>query len=105
MTVLVGGMRALGANVGRTRHGDLTDRPETLTNDFFVNLLDTGTEEGIRVAENVFDVGIAPRTRSPGAPRPSTSPRLQLRLRADAEAGATRRRSSSGTSSMRGSRS
>ena len=44
MTVLVGGMRALGANAGRTRHGVLTDRPETLTNDFFVNLLDMGTE-------------------------------------------------------------
>jgi len=37
-------MRALGANSGRTRHGVLTDRPETLTNDFFVNLLDMGTE-------------------------------------------------------------
>ena len=56
MTVLVGGMRALGANVGRTRHGDLTDRPETLTNDFFVNLLDTGTEwKASASAENVFD--------------------------------------------------
>jgi catalase-peroxidase len=56
MTVLVGGMRALGANVGRTRHGVLTDRPETLTNDFFVNLLDTGTEwKASASAENVFD--------------------------------------------------
>ena len=74
MTVLVGGMRALGANVGRTRHGDLTDRPETLTNDFFVNLLDTGTEwKASASAENVFDGRIRPRTRSPGAPRPSTS--------------------------------
>ena len=56
MTVLVGGMRALGANVGRTRHGVLTDRPETLTNDFFVNLLDMGTEwKASASAENVFD--------------------------------------------------
>jgi catalase-peroxidase len=56
MTVLVGGMRALGANVGRTRHGVLTDRPETLTNDFFVNLLDMGTEwKASASAETVFD--------------------------------------------------
>ncbi len=44
MTVLIGGMRALNANVGQSRHGVLTDRPGTLTNDFFVNLLDMGTE-------------------------------------------------------------
>ena len=42
MTVLVGGMRALGANVGGSQHGVFTDRPGTLTNDFFVNLLDAG---------------------------------------------------------------
>jgi catalase-peroxidase len=44
MTVLVGGMRALNANFGQSRHGVFTDRPETLTNDFFVNLLDMRTE-------------------------------------------------------------
>ena len=44
MTVLVGGMRALGANCGKSAHGVFTDRPETLTNDFFVNLLDMRTE-------------------------------------------------------------
>ena len=44
MTVLVGGMRALGANFGQSRHGMLTKRSETLTNDFFVNLLDMGTQ-------------------------------------------------------------
>ncbi len=43
MTVLVGGMRALNANHGQTKHGVFTDRPGTLTNDFFVNLLDIGT--------------------------------------------------------------
>jgi catalase-peroxidase len=43
MTVLVGGLRVLGANVGRSRHGVFTKRPETLTNDFFVNLLDMRT--------------------------------------------------------------
>ena len=44
MTVLVGGMRVLNTNVGATKHGVLTERPESLTNDFFVNLLDMGTE-------------------------------------------------------------
>jgi len=44
MTVLVGGMRALNANAGQTRHGVFTDRPDTLSNDFFVNLLDMSTE-------------------------------------------------------------
>ncbi|WP_159587834.1 catalase/peroxidase HPI [Chelativorans xinjiangense] len=44
MTVLVGGLRVLGANHGQSRHGVFTKRPETLTNDFFVNLLDMGTE-------------------------------------------------------------
>jgi catalase-peroxidase len=43
MTVLVGGMRVLNTNVGQTKHGVFTDRPEALTNDFFVNLLDMGT--------------------------------------------------------------
>ena len=44
MTVLVGGMRALNANVGQAKHGVFTTRPETLTNDFFVNLLDMNTK-------------------------------------------------------------
>jgi catalase-peroxidase len=43
MTVLVGGMRVLNTNVGQTKHGVFTDRPEALTNDFFVNLVDMGT--------------------------------------------------------------
>ncbi|ANP51323.1 catalase-peroxidase [Streptomyces griseochromogenes] len=43
MTVLVGGLRVLGANSGESKHGVLTDKPGTLTNDFFVNLLDMGT--------------------------------------------------------------
>jgi catalase-peroxidase len=56
MTVLVGGLRALGATAGHTPHGVLTDRPETLTNDFFVNVLDMGTEwKPSASAENVFD--------------------------------------------------
>jgi len=44
MTILVGGLRVLGANVGKSKHGVFTNRPEKLTNDFFVNLLDMGTE-------------------------------------------------------------
>jgi len=44
MTVLVGGMRALNANFGQSKHGVFTKRPETLTNDFFVNLLDMNTK-------------------------------------------------------------
>ncbi|HET7716424.1 MAG TPA: peroxidase family protein, partial [Bauldia sp.] len=44
MTVLVGGLRVLGANVGQSRHGVFTKRPGTLTNDFFVNLLDMGVQ-------------------------------------------------------------
>ena len=44
MTVLVGGLRVLGANAGQSAHGVFTKRPGTLTNDFFVNLLDMGTE-------------------------------------------------------------
>src|SRR5207248_2334926 len=56
MTVLIGGMRALNANVGQSPHGVFTDRPETLTNDFFVNLLDMSTEWKPSVsAENVYE--------------------------------------------------
>jgi catalase-peroxidase len=56
MTVLLGGMRALGANHGGTPHGVLTDRPGTLTNDFFVNLLDMRTEwKGSAEVENVYE--------------------------------------------------
>ena len=44
MTVLVGGLRVLGANAGNAKHGVFTEKPETLSNDFFVNLLDMGTE-------------------------------------------------------------
>jgi catalase-peroxidase len=44
MTVLVGGLRVLGANAGGSKHGVFTNKPETLTNDFFVNLLDMGTQ-------------------------------------------------------------
>jgi catalase-peroxidase len=56
VTLLVGGLRALNANFGKTGHGVFTDRPETLTNDFFVNLLDMGTEwKPSKTDENVYD--------------------------------------------------
>jgi catalase-peroxidase len=56
MTVLIGGMRALNANVGQSRHGIFTRRPETLTNDFFVNLLDMGTEwRAVSEAKDTFE--------------------------------------------------
>ena len=55
MTVLVGGLRVLGANHGKSPHGVFTIRPATLTNDFFVNLLDMGTEWKATSDENVFE--------------------------------------------------
>jgi len=56
MTALVGGMRALGANTGGTPHGVFTDRAGTLSNDFFVNLLDMGTEwKATSDAEDLFE--------------------------------------------------
>jgi catalase-peroxidase len=55
MTVLVGGMRALNANAGQSKHGVLTSRPGTLTNDFFVNLLDMRTAWQRSRTEGVFE--------------------------------------------------
>jgi catalase-peroxidase len=56
MTVLIGGLRALNANFGQSQHGVFTHRPETLTNDFFVNLIDMGTEwKASASAENEFE--------------------------------------------------
>src|SRR5579862_8301708 len=65
MTVLVGGMRALNANFGQTKHGVFTKRPETLTNDFFVNLLDMNTEWKPSMAEGVYEG----RDRATGKPK------------------------------------
>ncbi|MFJ9547647.1 catalase/peroxidase HPI [Streptomyces erythrochromogenes] len=56
MTVLIGGMRVLNTGFRQSRHGVFTDRPETLTNDFFVNLLDMGTQwKASATDENVFE--------------------------------------------------
>jgi catalase-peroxidase len=66
MTVLVGGMRALNTNFGQSRHGIFTDRPETLTNDFFVNLLDISTAWRPSVSDkNVYEG----RDRTTGEPK------------------------------------
>ena len=81
MTALVGGMRALNTNVGQSRQGIFTDRPETLSNDFFVNLLDTGREwKPVSEAEDVFegrDRGTG-EVRWTGLPR---RPRLRIEFR------------------------
>ena len=55
MTALVGGLRVLGANTGGSAHGVLTDRPGTLSNDFFVNLLDMSTEWSASSSQGVFE--------------------------------------------------
>ena len=55
MTVLVGGLRVLGANAGNSKHGVFTKRPGTLTNDFFVNLLDMGTEWQPAGSDGVYE--------------------------------------------------
>jgi catalase-peroxidase len=56
MTVLVGGMRALNTNFGQSKHGVFTNRPETLTNDFFVNLLDMNTKwQPSSTSEGVYE--------------------------------------------------
>ena len=55
MTVLIGGLRALNANYGKAKHGVLTNRPETLTNDFFVNLLDMNTKWEPANSEGVYE--------------------------------------------------
>jgi len=66
MTALVGGMRVLNANVGGTQHGVFTKRPEALTNDFFVNLLDMGTEwKAVSQDADVFEG----RDRKTGEPK------------------------------------
>ena len=66
MTVLIGGMRALNANVGQSRHGVFTQRPETLSNDFFVNLLDMNTSWQ---KSTTFEGVLEGRDRATGEPK------------------------------------
>ena len=66
MTVLIGGLRALNANFGQSEHGIFTKRPETLTNDFFVNLLDMNTKwQKSATSEGVLEG----RDRATGEPK------------------------------------
>jgi catalase-peroxidase len=74
MTVLIGGMRVLNANFGQSQHGVFTKRPETLTNDFFVNLLDMGTSgRQPRKTKTCSRAVIAQRANSSGPAPVSTS--------------------------------
>jgi catalase-peroxidase len=108
MTVLIGGLRALGANFGQSRHGVFTRRPETLTNDFFVNLLDmntkwqkSATSEGVlegRDRQRASSNGRAPSLISSSVRTPSSEPSPKS-MRA-----ATRSRRSCMTSWRRGTR-
>ena len=107
MTVLIGGLRALNANFGQSAHGVFTDRPETLSNDFFVNLLDMRTEWKPS-GENVYEG----RDRGTGELRwTATSVDLvfgshsELRALRRSTRARTRARSSSATSSPPGTRS
>ena len=74
MTVLVGGMRVLNANAGQSELGVFTKRPEMLTNDFFVNLLDMNTKwQASSTSEHVFEDATTGRVSSSGPAPPSTS--------------------------------
>ncbi len=81
MTVLVGGLRVLGANVGGSKHGVFTDRAGTLTNDFFVNLLDMRTEWEPTESENVFE-GRDRKTKAAELDGDARRPDLRLALAA-----------------------
>jgi len=72
-TVLVGGLRVLGANAGKSAHGVFTKRPETLTNDFFINLLDMRTQwQPSAGSEGVYGGVTVGRTSSSGPAPVST---------------------------------
>jgi catalase-peroxidase len=80
MTVLVGGLRALGANHGGSKHGVLTTRPGVLTNDFFVNLLDTGVDWAPTASPGLYEA----RERASGAVK-WTGTRADLAFGSNAE--------------------
>ena len=86
MTVLMGGLRVLNANFGGSQHGVFTRRPGALTNDFFVNLLDMGTEwKPVSKDADVFEGRDAKRVNSsgPDARRPGLRVNSQLRALAE----------------------
>jgi len=81
MTVLIGGLRVLGANVGNARHGVFTQQPEALTNDFFVNLLDMSTAwSALTKDEDLFEG----RDRKTGEPK-WTGTRVDLLFGSDSQ--------------------
>ena len=98
--MLVGGLRVLGANAGSSKHGVFTKRPGTLTNDFFVNLLDMRTRVAAgRGSTDVFE-GRDRKTKATEVDRHARRPDLRLALAAARARGSlcaapTRRRSSS----------
>ena len=95
MTVLLGGMRAPGTNIGRSEHGVFTDRRETLSNDFFVNLLAPGTEwKASETAEDSSRSATPPRGTSSGRPLPWTW--SSARLPAPGDLGGLRQRRRAG---------
>ncbi len=108
MTVLVGGMRVLNTNAGQTRHGVFTQRPQALSNDFFTNLLDMGTQwKATSTDADVFEGSDRKTARPSGPPRASTS--CSVRTPSCARwprctQARTRRRSSSTTSWRPGTR-
>ena len=96
MTVLVGGLRALNVNAGQSNHGVFTKRPGTLTNDFFVNLLDMGTEwKPTSDAADAFEGRGRDEGRSQ-VDRQPRRPRLRLELRAPRARGGLRVRRRAG---------
>ena len=82
MTVLVGGLRVLGANVGQSQHGVFTKRPGTLTNDFFVNLLDMGTDVEAHLRRQGHVRRARPQDRRTQVDRHPRGPGLRLQLAA-----------------------
>ena len=90
MTALVGGLRVLGANTGQSQNGVLTDQPGTLTNDFFVNLLDMSTEWSASSASpDVFE-GRDRQTGNGQVDRHQGGPGLRFELRAASHRGSLR---------------
>ena len=91
MTVLIGGMRVLNTKAGGTKHGVFTKRPEALTNDFFVNLLDMGTEWQARSdAKDAFE-GHDRKTGALKWTRHARRSRVRFELRAPGAGGGLRK--------------
>ena len=99
--MLVGGLRVLGANHGGSPHGVFTDRPGTLTNDFFVNLLDMGTKWTPTSPDEVDVRGPRPGDRRAALDRHPRRPRLRLATRSSARSPRSTRRPTHGEKFVR----